>query len=175
MIEAQALGKNVAVEQYNAWIVRYPQEPSLYGRYFEFLLDQKDFKAAADLIAKYHSKFPDEIFPIKARALLAYKQGSVEPGLAIYERNFQPLWPPELVKNYFDLLRETRSLRKFLDQQHAALERNPDDQSPWPEVKARLEQQRGIHLSTRSVGSNLARRFNAGIMRINQPRRVSDD
>jgi lipopolysaccharide biosynthesis regulator YciM len=128
VIDAQALGKSVAIEQYNAWIARYPQEPSLYGRYFEFLLDEKDFKAAADLIAKYHAKFPaDEIFPIRARALLAYKQGSVEEGLAIYEKNFQPLWPPELIKNYFDLLRETRSLRKFLDQQHAALERNPDD------------------------------------------------
>ncbi len=128
VIDAQALGKSVAVEQYNAWIARYPQEPSLYVRYFEFLLNEKDFKAATELIAKYHAKFPgDEIFPIRARALLAYKQGSVEEGLAVYEKNFQPLWPPELIKNYFDLLRETRSLRKFLDQQHAALERNPDD------------------------------------------------
>jgi tetratricopeptide (TPR) repeat protein len=128
VIEAQALGKNVAVEQYNAWIGRYPQESSLYGRYFEFLLAEKDFKAAADVVAKYRSKFSDdEIFPIKAHALLAYKQGSVEEGLSIYEKSFQPLWPPELVKNYFDLLRETRSLRRFLDQQHAALERNPDD------------------------------------------------
>src|ERR1051326_5162047 len=128
VIQAQALGKNVSVEQYNAWTARYPQEPGLYGRYFEFLLSEKDFKAAADLIAKYHGKFPnDEVFPIRARALLAYKQGSIAEGLAIYEKNFQPLWPPELVKNYFDLLRETRSLRKFLDQAHADLARNPDD------------------------------------------------
>jgi Tetratricopeptide repeat len=128
VIEAQALGKGVAVEQYNAWIARYPEEPGLYGRCFEFLLAEKDFQGANELIAKYHGKFPgDEVFPIRARALLAYKQGSVREGLAIYEKNFQPLWPPELIRNYFDLLRETRSLRGFLDQAHAALARNPDD------------------------------------------------
>ncbi len=128
VIDTQALGKNLSIEQYNIWIGRYPQEQGLYGRYFEFLLNEKDFKAAADLIAKYRSKFPDdEVFPTRARALLAYKQGSVAEGLAIYEKNFQPLWPPELVKNYLDLVRETRSLRKFLDQAHADLARNPDD------------------------------------------------
>src|SRR5690348_15016601 len=82
VIGAQALGKNASVEQYNAWITRYPEETGLYGRYFEFLLKEKDFKAAADLIAKYRAKFPnDEVFPTKARALLAYNQGSVEEGL----------------------------------------------------------------------------------------------
>ncbi|HKR94886.1 MAG TPA: hypothetical protein VJW55_05975, partial [Candidatus Angelobacter sp.] len=95
VIDAQALGKNVSIEQYNAWIARYPQEPGLYGRYFEFLLNDKDFKAASDLIAKYHAKFPnDEVFTTKARALLAYNQGSIAEGLAIYDKNFQPLWPP---------------------------------------------------------------------------------
>ena len=128
VIDAQALGKNVFIEQYNAWIARYPQEPGLYGRYFEFLLNDKDFKAASELIEKYHARFPnDEVFTTKARALLAYNQGSIAEGLAIYDKNFQPLWPPELIKNYFDLLRETRSQRKFLDQAHAALLRNPDD------------------------------------------------
>jgi hypothetical protein len=58
VIQAQALGKNASIEQYNAWIARYPQEPGLYGRYFEFLLNDKDFKAAADLIAKYRTRFP---------------------------------------------------------------------------------------------------------------------
>ena len=128
VISAQALGRNISEEQYNAWIARYPQERGLYGRYFEYLLNEKDFKSANDLVAKYHAKFPDdEVFPTKTRALLAYRQGSVEEGLAVYDKSFQPLWPPELVKDYFDLLKETRSQRKFLDQSRAALVRNPDD------------------------------------------------
>jgi Tfp pilus assembly protein PilF len=152
VIQAQALGKNASIEQYNAWIARYPQEPGLYGRYFEFLLHDKDFKAAADLIAKYRTKFPsDEIFPTKARALLAYNQGSVEEGLAVYEKNFQPLWPPELVKNYFDLVRETRSLRKFLDQAHAALARNPNDLNAAARVFYYYQQQGNLQVAQQAI------------------------
>jgi cellulose synthase operon protein C len=152
VIQAQALGKNASIEQYNAWIARYPREPGLYGRYFEFMLHEKDFKAAADLIAKYHAKFPaDEIFPTRARALLAYNQGSVEEGLAVYEKNFQPLWPPELIKNYFDLVRETRSLRKFLDQAHAALGRNPDDLNAACRIFYYYQQQGNLQAAQQAI------------------------
>jgi tetratricopeptide (TPR) repeat protein len=152
VIQAQALGKNASIDQYNAWIARYPQEPGLYGRYFEFLLNDRDFKAAADLIAKYRAIFPDdEVFPTKARALLAYKQGSVEEGLAVYEKNFQPLWPPELIKNYFDLVRETRSLRKFLDQAHAALARNPDDLNAAARVFYYYQQQGNLQAAQQAI------------------------
>jgi Tfp pilus assembly protein PilF len=152
VIQAQALGKSASVEQYNEWIGRYPQEPGLYGRYFEFLLNEKDFKTASDLIARYHSKFPnDEVFPTRARALLAYKQGSVAEGLAIYEKNFQPLWPSELIKNYFDLVRETRSLRKFLDQAHADLARNPDDLNAAARVFYYYQQQGNLPAAQQAI------------------------
>ncbi|HEX3094130.1 MAG TPA: hypothetical protein VHW72_15960, partial [Candidatus Angelobacter sp.] len=152
VMEAQAMPVNVGVEQYNAWITRYPQEQSLYGRYFEFLLVYKDFKAAADLVAKYRAKFPnDEVFPTRACALLAYKQGSVEEGLAVYEKNFQPLWPPELIKNYFDLVRETRSLRKFLDQAHAELARNPDDLNAAARIFYYYQQQGNLQAAQQAI------------------------
>jgi tetratricopeptide (TPR) repeat protein len=152
VIDAQALGQGVSVEQYRAWIARYPREAGLYGRYFEFLLGEKDFKAASGLIAEYHGKFPgDEVFPIRARALLAYRQGSIQEGLAIYEKNFQPLWPPELVRNYFDLLRETRSLRGFLDQARAALERNPDDLNAAARIFYYYQQQGNLAAAQQAI------------------------
>ena len=43
------------------------------------------------------------------------------------KRSFRPLWAPELVKSYFDLLAETHGLGKFLDQARAALNANPED------------------------------------------------
>ena len=128
VVSENALPKTVADQTYRDWIARYPLEKSVYARYFQFLLDQKSFEAAEKLIAQFHAQFAgDDIFPVKARALLEYKKGSVEHGLAIYDKNFQPLWPQELVQSYFGLLKETRSLRKFLDNARAALERNPDD------------------------------------------------
>jgi hypothetical protein len=152
VVDAQALGKSVAVEQYNVWLDRYPQEQGLYGRYFQYLLDQKDFKLAGDLITRYHSKFPnDEIFPTRAHALLAYEQGSVEQGLAVYDKNFQPLWPAELVKNYFDLLKETRSLRKFLDQTRGALARNPDDLNSAARIFYYYQQQGNLDAAQQAI------------------------
>jgi putative addiction module component (TIGR02574 family) len=46
-----------------------------------------------------------------------------------------------------DDLPVTDAEHQLLDARLADMERNPDDQSPWPDVKARLEQQRGSHNS----------------------------
>jgi predicted Zn-dependent protease len=128
VIRAQGLPAEASIAQYRAWLARYPQETSLYPRFVEYLISIKDFPAATQLIAQYHERFPaDEILPIKARALVEYRQGSLQQGLAIYEKNFQPLWAPELIKSYFDLLTQTHSLRKFLDEAKAAQKANPED------------------------------------------------
>jgi putative addiction module component (TIGR02574 family) len=53
----------------------------------------------------------------------------------------------QLIGDIWDTLSEgeipvTPEERDLLDSRLADLEANPDDQSPWPEVKARLEQRR---------------------------------
>ena len=128
IIQNQGLAKGFSVTYYRAWLLRYPQEPALYARFLDYLVSQKDYAAAAQLVADYRKQFPnDEIFPVKAKAMVEYRQGSVQQGLAVYEQSFQPLWAPELVQGYFDLLTQTQSLRKFLDQARAALAANPED------------------------------------------------
>ncbi|MFI5111084.1 MAG: tetratricopeptide repeat protein, partial [Terriglobales bacterium] len=105
VIRAQGLPKDVSIAQYRAWIARYPQEPSLYARFLQYLVVQKEYAAAGQLVADYRKQFPnDQIFPVKAKAMVEYRHGSVREGLAVYEQSFQPLWDPELVKSYFDLL-----------------------------------------------------------------------
>ena len=128
VIQDQGLPKEVSIAQYRPWISRYPREQSLYARFLEFLVAQKEYAAAGQLISDYRKQFPDDqIFPVKAKAIVEYHQGSVREGLAVYEQSFQPLWDPQLVKSYFDLLRETQNLRKFRDDAHAALLANPQD------------------------------------------------
>ncbi len=128
IIQDQGLSKEISIAQYRAWIARYPQESSLDARFLQFLVAQKEYATASLLIVSYSKQFPgDQIFPVKAKAMLEYRQGSVREGLAVYEQSFRPLWDPELVKSYFDLLRETQSLRKFLDQARAAQNTNPED------------------------------------------------
>ena len=128
IIREQGLAKEMSAGQYRDWIARYPNEPSLYSQFLDFLITQQEYAAANQLIEDYGKHFPeDDIFPVKAKALVEYKAGSLPQGLAVYEKSFQPLWNPELVKGYFDLMGQTHSLRKFLDEQRAALSANPED------------------------------------------------
>jgi len=98
IIQEQGLPKDVSIAQYRAWIARYPQEPSLYARFLEFAVAQKEYAAATQVISGYNKQFPgDQVFPVKAKAMVEYRQDSVREGLAVYDQSFQPLWDPELV------------------------------------------------------------------------------
>ena len=128
VIAENAMPTDISVQGYRTWLDRYPAQAAVCSRYFQFLLDHKTFADAEKLIAQYHAATPtDEVLPVKMRALLEYKRGSIEQGLAVYDSHFQPLWPQELLDGYFSLMTETRSLRRYLDQAEAAVEHNPDD------------------------------------------------
>ena len=152
IIRNQRLPADYSVAEYRAWLGRYPQEQSLYARFLEFLIAQKNYAAAQQLITDYRKQFPaDEIFPIKAKAMVEYRRGSVQQGLAVYEQSFQPLWAPELVKSYFDLLAQTQSLRKFLDQAQAALNANPEDLNAMARVFYYYQQQGKLDAAQQTV------------------------
>jgi predicted Zn-dependent protease len=154
IIQAQGLPKEVSIAKYRAWIARYPQEPQLYSRFLEYLINQKEYNAANQLIADYQKQFPgDEIFQVKAKALVEYRQGSIQQGLAVYEKSFQPLWEPELVKSYFDLLAQTQNLRKFLDESRAALNANPEDLRATARVFYYYQQQGKLDAAQQAIGN----------------------
>ncbi len=152
IIRAQGLPQETSVAQYRAWIARYPNEKALFSRFLDYLIARKDYSAANKLVADYQTHFPqDEVFPVKAKALLEYQQGSLQQGLTVYEHTFQPLWEPELVKSYFDLLTQTRSLRKFLDQARAKLNANPEDLDATARVFYYYQQQGKLDAAQRTI------------------------
>jgi tetratricopeptide (TPR) repeat protein len=128
VIRLQALPDALSIEQYKSWLARYPKEAATYSRFFDFLIAVKKFPEAERLISRYEKGFPrDKVFPIEARATLSYKRGSTDEALSLYDRSFQPLWPPELVQDYFNLLKETHRLREFLSRARAAATADPSD------------------------------------------------
>lgn len=150
--QAHAMPSDLTAAQYKAWIARYPRERSLYIRYFQFLLDQKNAPGAQQAIAEYQKAFPDDaVFPVKAKALVSYKQGSVEQGLAVYDQAFQPLWPAELVQNFFELLKETRSSRTYLDKWRGQLEANPDDLNSLARIFFYYQQQGKLEVAQQTI------------------------
>src|SRR4051812_39333354 len=159
VIQAQALPPALSREQYKLWMACYPKESYVYSRYFNFLLDQKDFNGAQQFIADFTKAFPeDETFVVKARATIAYRQGAIEKGLAEYDRNFQPLWPTELVQNYFDLLKQTRSLKKFLDDTRAAVASKPTELDPAARLFYYYQQQGKLDAAQAALADFRARR-----------------
>ncbi|HEV2468924.1 MAG TPA: tetratricopeptide repeat protein [Candidatus Sulfotelmatobacter sp.] len=152
IIQAQGLPKEVSIAQYRAWIVRYPAEQLLYGRLMQFLVSEKEYAAAERLIDDYRKQFPnDQTFPVKAKAMVEYRQGSVREGLAVYEQSFKPLWDPQLVKSYFDLLRDTQNLRKFRDDARAALVANPEDLNATARIFYYYQQQGQLDAAQQAI------------------------
>jgi Flp pilus assembly protein TadD len=128
VVNEYGLPRSESARIYSAWMKRYPQEPVVYADQFAFLLEGKEFAAASELIARYRNAFPaDRIFPVKAEADLAVRRGSAKDGLAIYDARFEPLWPPELIKNYFDLVLHSHNQRAFGDALRAKLSADTED------------------------------------------------
>ena len=152
VIRLQALPGALSMEQYNAWIARYPKEAAVYSRFFDFLLAAKKPSEAERLISRYERAFPrDKVFPLEARATLAYKRGSTDEALALYDRSFQPLWPPELVQDYFNLLKESHRLREFLARARAAASANPTDVSAAARLFYYYQQQGNLGEAQRAL------------------------
>ena len=104
-----------------------PDQPAVYARSLQSLLDERDFATAETLIARYRKAFPaDEVFPIRAQALLEYRRGNLDAALAVYDRAFQPLWPADLVQSWFVLLNQTHRQRAMIADARARLAQQPD-------------------------------------------------
>jgi thioredoxin-like negative regulator of GroEL len=122
VIDEQALPDSSAIAIYRAWMQRYPQEPGPRQHFIGFLTSRELSAAANEQLAAYKKAFPvDSVYPVKAAADLA------PDSLAVYEREFQPLWPDELTVSYLKLLESSSGLRSMVAASRARLEQDPDN------------------------------------------------
>ena len=152
LVDAQALPVETGEEVYRLWIERYARRRGVYRQYFGYLLDKKQNAAADALVGEYAKAFPsDTVFPTSARAALAENRGTPEQALAIYDQAFQPLWPAELVKDYFELLGKTHGLRSFLGKARTAVSANPTDLSAAARLFYYYQQQGNLPEAKRAL------------------------
>ncbi len=152
VIHEQALPGEFRVNAYRAWIARYPNEPSIYHQFFDYLNGQKQFDEAEKLIADYRKAFPaDDTYPIQATAAVGWKRGALEDAITIYDQSFRPLWPPELVKSYFDLLKEAHGLRRYLQEARAQVTAKPTDLGAAARVFYYYQQQGNLAAAQRAL------------------------
>jgi hypothetical protein len=147
VIDQFALPRATAQREYAGWEQRYPREKAVYERQMAFHLEGKDFASASALVDRYRQAFPqDAVYPVRAEAELDAARGSAKAGLAVYDRSFDPLWPAELVKSYYELLVKGHQVRKTSDVLRASLAAHPEGGADALKDAARLfyiEQQQG--------------------------------
>jgi hypothetical protein len=129
--QQQGLGDEATLAIYRAWIVRYPHEPAARAALLKTLLSMRRFDEGQRVIDDYKSAFPsDNIFPIKAAALLAFDEGNsqaTQHALTLFDRAFQPIWDPALVQTYIGLLSATHTEHAAITEARKRLAQNPDD------------------------------------------------
>ena len=152
VIQEHALSADFTVTAYRDWIARYPNEPSLYHQFLDYLTVKKQFDPAEKLIADYRKAFPsDDTYPIQATATVAWKRGALGDAITIYDHSFRPLWPPELVKSYFDLLKEAHGLRRYLQDARAQVTSDPLDLPAAARVFYYYQQQGNLAAAQRAL------------------------
>ncbi len=71
--------------------------------------------------------FTTILYPVRARAELELDRGNADAATRIYDSAFQPLWPDDMTKSWFQLLDEQHRLRDFVGRARAALQTDPAD------------------------------------------------
>jgi tetratricopeptide (TPR) repeat protein len=131
LIEAEAMPAQRAVQDYEAWIAKYPGAESVRLRYFRFLLSNGTAAQAEQVLAQYERAFPgNRTSIVEARAQLAEKRGSKGGAIAVYDAAYDPLWPPELLNEYFRLLDESHQSFDFYQNARRAAIAAPLDLAP---------------------------------------------
>lgn len=142
----------LAVGQYSQWIARYPSETGLYRNFFAFTMAHERYEIAGDVVTAYKKAVPgDDEFPIEATAEIVAKTTSAARALEVYDQGFKPLWPDSLVKHYFDLLKQSNSLRAYLEKARAGVAANPTDLNSAARVFHYWKQQNNAEAAERAL------------------------
>lgn len=148
LASAQSLPAETTESIYNAWISRYPANPQPYTRLFDYLAASQQTTKAQQVIDRYAKAFPtDESFVLQSRARLLAPQEA----LKLYEQNYRPVMPPNVIAQYFQLLNQTRSLRDYLAAARAAVAANPNDLSAATKLFYYYQQQGNLAQAHRAL------------------------
>jgi tetratricopeptide (TPR) repeat protein len=152
LIDEQRLDSTLGATQYWNWITVYPKDSQLYPAFFKYAIDHQRYDVAQQVIEAYQRAFPkDDEFPIEARAELTSKIAPAAQALAVYERSFRPLWSAHLIEQYFALLKQTNSLRVYLDRAQAGIAANPADLTSAARLFYYWQQQKNLPAAERAL------------------------
>ncbi len=130
LAEDQGLPAASAIDQYRAWIAKFPKDAELDKRFIRHLMDHNQFTAADRELQAYRRAFPDDDSTWVEEVGLTMKRGTVDQAIAVFDRSFRPLMVANWLKGYFDLLNGQGRLRDFLANARTAAAAHPDNLDP---------------------------------------------
>jgi cellulose synthase operon protein C len=137
------LGREAETRLYTEWMNRWPRESGVAANYFEALISGKRAQEAQALLDKYGQQHPDdEVFRVVGRAELAGLTQGPEQELAVYDKEFTPLWPERLSSRYYQLLSDGHLLRAFLGKARAQAVAQPVSIDPALRIYFYYDQQK---------------------------------
>lgn len=152
LVQAQAMPVEMGTGVYLAWIAKQPKDIAVRKQMHAYLLANQRWSDAEAVLNIYERTFPDDkVFPVLGKATLERKRGSAEKALAVYDAEFRPLWPAELVQSYFEVLKETHSLRNFLENARAQIASRPLDLTPAARLFYYYQQQGNAGAAQRAL------------------------
>jgi Flp pilus assembly protein TadD len=163
LIDDARLDPLLAVGSFRQWIARYPSDPAVYKSFVEFMTAHELYEIAGDAISSYKKAFPaDEEFPLEATATVVAKTGDANRALEVYDSNFKPLWPDSLMKQYFELLKQSNSLRAYLEKARAGVSANPTDLASAARIFHYWKQQNNLPAADRALAEFRHRKESRG-------------
>jgi tetratricopeptide (TPR) repeat protein len=162
LIQAEAMPAAQAIQDYESWIAKYPGAESLQRRYFEFLLGNGMAPQAEQVLGRYERAFPNNRASIvRSRAELAEKRGSRGGAIAVYDAAYDPLWPSELLGEYFRLLDESHQSFDFYQNARRASIARPLDLDPVTRLFHYYRKQGDVNAARRELAEFRVRRESA--------------
>lgn len=142
-VSNESLAPAIRYQQiYNAWIHRYPKEVAPYQAYLDWTVDRRNRMVATTVAARLKAAFPNDVqLAITTDANLARIEKGTDAALAVYSKNFSPLWPESLRTEYFQELTAAHQLRAFLGEAQTAATSDPTSLDPVLRLFFYYEQQ----------------------------------
>ncbi len=144
---------------YDAWIHRYPKEIAPYQSYLDWAIQQRNRRVAAFLAVRLKAAFPHDVqLSVSTDAKLARIESGTDAALAVYSKNFSPLWPESLRTEYFQALSSAHQLRAFLGAAQTAAAANPAALDPTLRLFFYYEQEGRKDIAGQQLLTLLSRR-----------------
>ncbi len=132
LIQAEAMPATLAIQDYEAWIAKYPGAESVQRNYFEFLLNNAMIPRAEQVLNQYRAKLPERT------SIGSFVQKPSLPGNAAHGAEPSPFTMPLTIRcgrrtiltEYFRLLDDSHTSFDFYDNARRAAVARPLDLDP---------------------------------------------